>query len=54
MKYEYKLVSRHIRFDTRENLEIMLNSEGKEGWKLCGIDDVSFIFKRKVEANEAP
>lgn len=33
------------------NLEVLLNEMGSQGWDLCGIKEDDFIFKRNTNTN---
>ncbi len=57
IKWEYKTVkinymSEKYTKTTRRILEkdlSMLNKHGKDGWELCGVNNINYYFKREIK-----
>lgn len=46
MRIEYRALP--LVYSDLEELEDYLNSMGRKGWELCGMQERTYIFKRKV------
>ena len=53
VQWEYKIVDatykkeKNVKHRVSRNLS-MLNEHGKDGWELCGVNNINYYFKREI------